>query len=58
MLGNGVGPIGSVHVSATRRPTLSSRSFMAAIFVFSSLILIWTFFRDKLQLSLELEVTE
>lgn len=47
MLGNGVGPIGSVHVSVTSRPKESSRSFMLAMFVLSSLILSWTFFLDK-----------
>jgi hypothetical protein len=48
MLGKGVGPMGSVHVSVMRRPTDNWRSFMVVVFVLSSLILISTFFLDKL----------
>jgi len=47
MVGNGVGPIVSVHVSDIRRPKDSSKSFMLATSVFSSFIFSWTFFRDK-----------
>jgi len=47
MLGNGVGPIGSVHVSVINRPTDNWRSFMVAALVCNSLILNSTFFRDN-----------
>lgn len=47
MLGNGVGPMGSVHVSVISFPTDNWRSFMVAVLVCSSLILNSTFFRDK-----------
>ena len=40
MLGNGVGPMGSVHVSVMRRPKLSWRSFMVATSDLSSFIFI------------------
>jgi len=59
MLGKGVGPMVSVHVSVISRPKESSRSFMLAMFVLSSLIFTWTFFLDKLCTSHErVEVSE